>query len=107
MTTQKWRKPIAKICENCFKEYYITSGKIKQRKYCNLECSVEGKKKLRIILKLLSRPSERKMWLKYWYHRKYGITNPDSIPDPEEANNFDYCHKELYQTKYKPITRCQ
>ena len=97
-----WRTPIRRICEHCKKEFTFTKGR-KKRKYCNLQCSADALKKHREAMCILPRDIERRMWVRYWYHRFHGIKLADSIADPTEANNFDYCHRELLQTKYKPI----
>lgn len=98
-----WRKPITKVCEFCKKDYFITSGKIKQRRYCTLACSTEGKKRTREILRLIPRPNETMLWRRYWYYRNHNITSSNDITDPADSYNFDYCDKVLYNTKYKVI----
>lgn len=100
MPTQHWRTPIRKVCENCHKEYLITTGKIKERKYCGLPCSVEGKKKTRIILSILPRHKEMVMWKRYWWYRKQGI-RVEQITDMDDANNFLHCERDLKEMTYK------
>lgn len=94
----RWRKPINKICNNCGTEY-DTKGQ-QRRKYCSQRCSAEALRKHRESMYIPSRDVERRMWARYWYYRKCGVKSQDNIANPTEANNFDYCHKELHETKY-------
>lgn len=94
-----WRTPIKKVCENCGEDYFITSGKIKQRRYCTLPCSVEGKKKTRILMRMLPRYSESIMWKRYWYHRFRGMKT-ENIPDQEHADEFARCDRELKERTF-------
>ena len=97
-----WRTPVRRICENCKQEFSFTSGR-KKRKYCNLQCSADALKKHRQLMNIMPREIERRMWARYWYHRFHGIKGSEQVLDPVESVNFAYCHRELLQTKYKPI----